>query len=409
MARAQTILVVGTFVTAAVVFQAHLGGFVGLQWKLLLARLLRRFSFFTGRGRFGRRHILLAISVVTRVEILHQRQIELWVIHRTAATFCPLNDALGSGDDTLSYFLLSYLLNMQCLQRLAQSLSVSISPAHTGAATDYSCLKVFRLSKDSTGRIFETASTVRPRNHNVLVLLLLSVDVVLQVQVRCHVLATLEKLLCLNLAKSDSFIHLCVKFFTESIFSILVNYAQMSLEICDLPSDCLVPCFNLFFVKFISGGLNSPGLLISFLLAQDFLLAAHVQVGSWDSKLDRGSLFVRLLMQDVLLLLAFEERLDLSLIFSLSLQNFSVPSLFELGNQFLGFLIEWFALFVQLLLILFLGKDKLVVFQLSQPFILLVCFVETCFFLELPNFFLELCSTVLQNWVSVIYASSSKD
>jgi hypothetical protein len=39
----------------------------------------------------------------------------------------------------------------------------------------------------------------------------------------------------------------------------------------------------------------------------------------------------------------------------------------------------------------------------------LVCFVETCFSLELPNFFLELCSTVLQNWVSVIYASSSKD
>ena len=106
---------------------------------------------------------------------------------------------------------------------------------------------------------------------------------------------------------------------------------------------------------------------------------------------------MRLLMQDVLLLLAFEERFDLRLILSLSLQNLSVPSLFELGNQLLGLLIECFALFVQLLLILFLGKDELVVFQLSQPFILLVCFVETCFSLELPNFFLELCSTVLQN------------
>lgn len=169
---------------------------------------------------------------------------------------------------------------MQGLQRLAQSLGVFISPAHTGAATDFSCLEVFTLSKDNTGRIFETASTMRPGNHNVPVLLFLSVDVVLQVQVRCHVLATLEELLCLNLAKSDSFVHLCVKFFTEGIFSVLVNYAQMSLEIGDLPSDCLVPRFNLFFVKFISGGLDSPGLLISFLLARDFLLAAHVQVGS---------------------------------------------------------------------------------------------------------------------------------
>ena len=280
MARAQTILVVGTFVTAAVVSQAHLGGFVGLQRKLLLARLLRGLSFLTGRSRLGSRHIVLTISVVTRVEVLHHRQIKLRVIHGTAATFCLLNDALGSGDDTLSHFLLSYLLNMQGLQRLTQSLGVSISPAHTGAATDYSCLEVFRLSKDDTGRIFETASTVRPRNHNVLVLLFLSVDVVLQVQVRCHVLATLKELLCLNLTKSDSFVHLCVKFFTESFFSVLVNYAQMSLEIGDLPSDCLVPRFNLFLVKFISGGLNPPGLLISFLLASDFLLAAHVQVGS---------------------------------------------------------------------------------------------------------------------------------
>lgn len=286
---------------------------------------------------------------------------------------------------------------MQGLQRLAQSLGVSVSPAHTGAATDYSCLEVFRLIEDHTGRIFETAGTVRSRNHNVLVLLFLSVDVVLQVQVRCHVLATPKELLCLNLAKSDSLVHLCVKFFPESLFSVLVNYAQMSLKICDLPSDCLVPRFNLFFVKFISSGLNSPGLLISFLLARDFLLAAHVQVGSRDSKLDRGRLLVRLLMQDVLLLLAFEERFDLSLIFSLSLQNLSVPSLFELGNQLLGLLIECFALFVQLLLILFLGKDELVVFQFSQSFILLVCFIETCFSLKLPNFFLELCSTILQN------------
>ena len=57
---------------------------------------------------------------------------------------------------------------------------------------------------------------------------------------------------------------------------------------------------------------------------------------------------MRLLMQDVFLLLAFEERFDLRLILSLSLQNFSVPSLFELSNQLLGLLIEFFALFVEL-------------------------------------------------------------
>jgi hypothetical protein len=70
----------------------------------------------------------------------------------------------------------------------------------------------------------------------------------------------------------------------------------MSLEIGNFSGDCLVPQLDFFIVEFVSSGLDSPGLLVSFLLAHDLLLASHVKVSSRDSKLNWGSLLVSLLM-----------------------------------------------------------------------------------------------------------------
>lgn len=121
VAGAETILVVGTFVTVAVVSQPHLGDFVSLKRKFLLARLLRRLSFLAHRSGLGNRLLVISgcVKLLTLVEVLNHGQIKLRVIYGTAATFCLFNDALGFSDDALSDLLLSYLLNVEGLQRLA--------------------------------------------------------------------------------------------------------------------------------------------------------------------------------------------------------------------------------------------------------------------------------------------------